>query len=80
MMFANALSVFIGSFIYSIVAMVCIKRLLWRAMTLHLVSFTLLFCFHYCYFLRWLNVLKAWSMGIPLNSVEDATASAIKAS
>lgn len=77
----NALSVFIGSFIYSIVAMVALKNGYYgKAGNFILFLFTLLFfALVIVTFLRWVErISKLGRMGHTIKLVEDATASAIK--
>lgn len=77
----NALSVFIGSFIYSIVAMVALKNGYYgKAGHFVLFLFTLLFfALVIVTFLRWVErISKLGRMGHTIKLVEDATANAIK--
>jgi uncharacterized membrane protein len=78
----NALSVFIGSFIYSIVAMVALKNGYYgKAGHFVLFLFTLLFfALVIVTFLRWVErISKLGRMGHTIKLVEDATAYAVKA-
>lgn len=78
----NALSVFIGSFIYSIVAMVALNNGYYgKAGHFILFLFTLLFfALVIVTFLRWVErISKLGRMGHTIKLVENATASAIKA-
>lgn len=77
----NALSVFIGSFIYSIVAMVALKNGYYgKAGHFILFLFTLLFfALVILTFLRWVErISKLGRMGHTIKLVEDATTNAIK--
>lgn len=77
----NALSVFIGSFIYSIVAMVALKNGYYgKSGHFVLFLFTLLFfVLVIVTFLRWVErISKLGRMGHTIKLVEDATAIAIK--
>jgi len=77
----NALSVFIGSFIYSIVAMVALKNGYYgKAGHFVLFLFTLLFfALVIITFLRWVErISKLGRMGHTIKLVEDATANAIE--
>jgi uncharacterized membrane protein len=77
----NALSVFIGSFIYSIVALVALKNGYYgRAGHFVLFVFTLLFfALVIITFLRWVDrISKLGRMGHTIKLVEDATAKAIR--
>ncbi|EIA08389.1 DUF2254 domain-containing protein [Flavobacterium frigoris] len=77
----NALSVFIGSFIYSIVAMVALKNGYYgKAGHFILFLFTLLFfALVIVTFLRWVErISKLGRMGHTIKLVEDATTNAIK--
>lgn len=78
----NALSVFIGSFIYSIVAMVALQNGYYgKAGHFILFLFTLLFfTLVIATFLRWVErISKLGRMGHTIQLVEEATANAIKA-
>jgi uncharacterized membrane protein len=76
MMCQNALSVFIGSFIYSIVALVALKNGYYGRAG-HFVLLYLLFFFALVIvlFLRWVDrISKLGRMGHTIKLVEDATA------